>query len=306
MKIGVIGDSFRVPLFESIEQAARLGADGISFYAAAPEFAAVDPVELRRHCKDAGLEIASLIAEPGGHGWERPDENRWKIPRIRQIIDSAAELNIHIITGHIGVLPENPGHPRYAVMRAACVEIGNYAADRDVCFGIETGPEPVTRLRAFLDELDAPGIGVNLDPANLVMVVRDDPVQAVHTLAPYLISTHAKDGRNLQSCDPEEVYDAFADGGFEELIARTGTLFEELPLGKGDVPWDAWLAALRECGFNGWLTIEREAGDNRLADIAEAIYFLHRTAGVVDGKGRQYEFTCQAQADYGIGKKTDR
>jgi sugar phosphate isomerase/epimerase len=161
-------------------------------------------------------------------------------------------------------------------MQSACRQLGRFAHDHGISFGIETGPEPAVRLRAFLDDLNEPGIGVNLDPANLVMVVRDDPVQAVRTLAPYIVSTHAKDGRNLQPCDAEQVYDAFAEGGFDELVARTGQLFEEVPLGQGDVPWKKYLNALHECGFRDWLTIERETGANPSADIAGAIRFLRQ------------------------------
>jgi L-ribulose-5-phosphate 3-epimerase len=189
------------------------------------------------------------------------------------------------------VIPEDRSHPRHAILQTACRELGRFAHNHGIDFGIETGPEPAARLRRFLDELDTPGIGVNLDPANLVMVVRDDPVQAVHTLAPYIVSTHAKDGRNLRPCDPEEAYNAFAEGGFEELTARTGTLFEETPLGQGDVPWEEYLSALRSSGYEGWLTIERETGDHPAEDIREAmrcIRHLHRFPNT--GK-RSYIFT---------------
>jgi sugar phosphate isomerase/epimerase len=275
-KIGVISDSFRLPLREAVTQAAAIGADGISFYASAPEFLSANPSEITMRCVDSGLDIASLIGEFGGHGWQDENENRWKIPKLKEIVLLAARLGAPVITGHIGVVPEDVLHPRYAVMQSVCRELGQFAHDHGICFGIETGPEPAARLKAFLDGLDAPGIGVNLDPANLVMVVRDDPVQAVHTLAPYIISTHAKDGRNLQPCDAEQVYDAFAEGGFDTLVARTGILFEETPLGKGSVPWDAYLAALRECGFDGWLTIERETGSSPADDIYAAVRFLRR------------------------------
>jgi sugar phosphate isomerase/epimerase len=275
-RIGVIGDSFRLPLYEAIAQAGQLGADGISFYAATPEFLSAEPSEIKMRCADAGLEIASLIGELGGHGWQDQNENRAKIPKLKEMVLLASRLGTNVITGHIGVIPEDASHPRYAVMQSACRQLGRFAHDHGICFGIETGPDPATTLRSFLDDMNEPGIGVNLDPANLVMVVRDDPVQAVHTLAPYIVSTHAKDGRNLQPCDAEQVYDAFAEGGFDQLVARTGQLFEEVPLGQGDVPWDAYLAALSSNGYHGWLTIERETGDHPVEDIRDALRFLRR------------------------------
>lgn len=280
-KIGVIGDAFRVPLRQSVAMAKELGADGVSLYAVNQEFSpetmsAQARRDFKQYCSGIGVEIASLVGELGGHGWQHKDENLFKIPKLKNIAGLAADLGTGIITSHIGVIPADRNCKSYAVMVAACTELARFATANGVCFGIETGPEPATTLRTFLDDLNEPGIGVNLDPANLVMVVCDNPVQAVYTLAPYIVATHAKDGRNLQPCNPQTVYDAFAEGGFEQLVARTGQLFEELPLGQGDVPWSAYLNALTECGFNGYLTIERETGDTPTADIDAAVTFLRQ------------------------------
>jgi sugar phosphate isomerase/epimerase len=277
-RIGVIGDSLRLPPYESIATAAQLGADGISFYAASPAFLSAEPDAIRLRCADAGLEIPSLIGELGGHGWQNENENRVKIPRLKEMVLQASRLATKIITSHIGVIPESPACPRYAVMQAACRELGHFAADHGMCFGIETGPEPAERLLAFLAELDTPGIGVNLDPANLVMVLNADPTAAVRTLKGHIVHTHAKDGVHYRACNPERVYNAFAEGGFDQLVAETGQLFAETPLGQGQVDWDNYLQALRTIGFNGFLTIEREeVGTNPILDIANAIGFL-RTA----------------------------
>jgi L-ribulose-5-phosphate 3-epimerase len=124
------------------------------------------------------------------------------------------------------------------------------------------------------------GVGVNLDPANLVMVGGHDPVEAVRLLGPYIVHTHAKDGRRLKPCSAAEVYGAFADGTFKALVERLGgDPFIEVPLGEGEVDWDAYLAALRGVGFSGFLTIEREVGDDPAADIAKAVNFLRARIG---------------------------
>ena len=107
----------------------------------------------------------------------------------------------------------------------------------------------------------------------------DDPVQAVHTLKGHIVHTHAKDGVQLQPCDPLEVYTAFDTGGFAELEKRMGSLFEEVPLGKGSIDWDAYLAALDDTGFQGFLTVEREVGDDPATDIAAALAFLREKIG---------------------------
>jgi len=278
-KLGVIGDSFNVSLRRSVELAKELGVDGVSLYAVTRELSPEtmqkeERFEFKKYCSDMGLEIASLVGELGGHGLEIESENNVKIPRLKLIVDLAEDLGVSIITSHIGVIPADSSNQRYATMLSACSELGKYAADHGTCFGIETGPEPAKVLRRFLDDLNSPGIGINLDPANLVMVVRDDPVQAVYELAPYIVSTHAKDGRNLQACDAKAVYNAFAEGGFEKLVAQTGQLFEELPLGQGHVCWHEYLEALHSIKFEGYLTIEKETGSDPLGEISAAITFL--------------------------------
>ena len=80
------------------------------------------------------------------------------------------------MTTHIGVVPESPEHERYKIMQAACAELAEYADSVDAHFAIETGPETSATLKKFLDSLGSRGVGVNLDPANLVMVTGDDPV----------------------------------------------------------------------------------------------------------------------------------
>ncbi len=135
---------------------------------------------------------------------------------------------------------------------------------------METGPEPAPVLKAFLDSLHSKGVAVNLDPANLVMVVKDDPVAAVHTLKDYIVHTHAKDGVNLLDRDAELVYGIRKS----DEVKSWGKVFQEMPLGQGDVPFPAYLQALEEVGYRGFLTIEREVGENPTADIGLAVNFL--------------------------------
>ena len=276
-KIGVICDSFRLAPRDGIRKAKEVGADGIQVYAVQGE---VSPglmdratrKDFRRFCDDLGLEIAALCGDIGGHGFQRAGENPVRIEQSKQIADLAAHLGTHVVTTHIGVVPEDKQDPRYAVMRSACYELGHYAERIGVTYAIETGPEKASVLKAFLDDVGLKGIGVNLDPANLVMVAADDPVQAVRTLSEHIVHTHAKDGVQLQPCDPVQVYGAFAEVGVEAM--DFGKLFQELPLGQGAVNWDAYLQALNEIGYRGYLTIEREVGDNPEADIRAAVKFL--------------------------------
>ncbi len=274
--IGVILDSFRLPFPQALEMTRKLGADGIQVYATKGEMSPENLVGENRKgflkmVKDNGLVISALCGDLG-HGFGNPEMNPDLIERSKRILDMAMELETNIVTTHIGVVPADPKHPRYAIMQDACGELAAYADSLKAHFAIETGPEPAQVLRTFLDGLHSTGVAVNLDPANLVMVVGDDPVKAVHQLAPYIVHTHAKDGIRLRVEDSEAIYGI--SNHATQNQADLGPAFEEVPLGKGGVPFDAYLAALTEIGYHGFLTIEREVGDQPAVDIAAAVNFL--------------------------------
>ncbi len=278
MKIGIITDCLkRKTLDEALNDAAALGICGVQIYATtgsfSPEVLTEEQIaHYRTHLAELGLEVSALCGDMGGYGFEREVDNAERVEKTKRIIDLAVKFGTKAVTTHIGVIPADRSHPRYRVMRDALHAAGEYAKQRGVTLAIETGPERATTLKMFLEDVGE-GVGINLDPANFTMVTAQDPVEAVHLLRDHIVHTHAKDGRKLDSSlTPEEVYHAFAVGGVDALNACKG--FEELPIGKGDVDWDAYLGALREIGYDGYLTIEREAGPTPYEDIKGAVAFL--------------------------------
>jgi sugar phosphate isomerase/epimerase len=281
--IGVIVDSFRVGVSEGLRKAKEVGADGVQIYAVSGE---MDPAvitkarirELKDELDSQGLRISALVGDLGGHGFQDSRENPWKIEKSKRILDLAVELGTNIVTTHIGIVQEDPSSAVYAAMQSACEELSQYASSLNAYFAIETGPETAARLKSFLDTLSTKGVSVNYDPANLVMVTGDDPVQGVYTLRDYIVHTHAKDGIRLRETDPRNIYGAL---GFEpmdhEKLAKeveSGVFFREVPLGEGSVDWSAYLQALNDIGYGGYLTIEREVGTDPARDIAKAVQFL--------------------------------
>lgn len=277
MKIGIITDCFKKSHMEGIEIAASLGLDGVQIYATTGEFSPetlteADKQAYKKLLSEKGLVISALCGDMGGYGFEREEDNKERIEKTKRIIDLAEEFDTKVITTHIGVIPEDKSNPRYGVMLAALTECGLYAKEKGITLAIETGPEKAKTLLAFLKDTKG-GVGVNLDPANFTMVTGQDAVEAVHILKDYIVHTHAKDGVMLdKSQDPTEVYHAFATGGVDALNACNG--FKEKPLGEGDVDWKNYINALREIGFDGFLTIEREAGENPQKDMEMAAEFL--------------------------------
>lgn len=278
-KIGIISDSFRRELREGIQKAAECGAQGIQLYAVSGPMApdnldAYARKDLKDYIISQGLEVSAICGDLGGHGFTVEKENPYKIETSKKIMDLALDLGGSIVTTHIGVIPSEPDHPRYQILKKACEELGDYADSVGAYFAIETGPEKAETLKTFLESLHSKGVRVNYDPANLLMVTGDDPVKGIHILKDYIVHTHAKDGVMLKQTDPQLIYDFFAEGGIGDL--RLEDYFMEMPLGKGHVDFAAYFNALDEIGYDGYLTIEREVGENPEKDIREAVLYLQQ------------------------------
>ena len=269
--IGVLLESFRLDPIAALDKAKSLGCAGVQIRVTdgdlVPEKMTPEKRrELLAAVKDRGLTVSALCGDIGR--FDDPEKNPGMIERSKRILDLAKDLETDVVTTHIGVVPEDKAHPRYGVMQDACGQLARYADSMKAHFAIETGPETASTLKAFLDGLNSTGVAVNLDPANFVMVTGDDPVQAVYTLRDYIVHTHAKDGRRLRYVEPEIIY------GLKEEEMLGSSSFIELPLGQGDVDFPGWLKALEEVGYKGFLTIEREAGEDPGKDIGEAVKFL--------------------------------
>ncbi|KIL36079.1 xylose isomerase [Gordoniibacillus kamchatkensis] len=283
--IGIMVDSLRLGLRDGLKKAKEMGADGVQIYAVHGE---MDPAnmtpaarrELKQYIESLGLRISALCGDLGGHGFQDRLANPAKIEKSKRILDLAVELGTNVVTTHIGVVPDSESDPIYEEMQRACEELGVYAKQMNAYFAVETGPETAAHLKKFLDSLSTDGVSVNFDPANMVMVTGDDPVQGVYTLKDYIVHTHVKDGVRLREVDRREVYGSL---GYEPMSheriaeeAESGSSYRELPLGEGHVDFARYFAALQDIGYTGYLTIEREVGERPEADIAKAIDFIRR------------------------------
>lgn len=275
--IGVIIDGFKTDRNTAIEYASKMGVDGIQMFATKGESApenmdAGARNALKKRVSDAGLVFSALCGDMG-MGFGDKERNPVLIAKLKKILDLANDLGTDIVTTHIGVVPDDINHERYKIMQDALFELTEYAAKSNSYFAIETGPEKSSTLLKFIESLNSKGIGVNLDPANLRMVVDEDPVEAVNNLAKYIVHTHAKDGIMVKKGNPEFIYRVVHP--IPEEVKKM-KFFEEKPFGEGAVNFPTYLKALEENGYKGFLTVEREAGDNPYANIMQAVDFLKK------------------------------
>ena len=277
--IGIMLECFKKPFDESLRIAREIGADALQIGLFALDQPHAARMEALDRIKSNGLRVSAVCGDLGGHGFTRAEDNAAKIETSKRIMELALDFETNVVTTHIGVIPADRGGC-YGVLSEACAALGRFGEQCGARFAIETGPETPEVLNDFLNQLQTKGIGVNFDPANLVMVTGADPIQGVYTLKDKIVHTHAKDGIMLKQTDAAVIYGIFADGGIEDF--RMEEYFREVPLGQGNVNLPAWLAALSDIGYQGVVTVEREVGTDPVGDISMAVRYLKeqmQTAG---------------------------
>lgn len=168
--------------------------------------------------------------------------------------DFARMLGVSQMATHAGFLPECPSDPQYPGVLDSLRAIATRCRENGQYFLFETGQETPTTILRVIEDVGTGNLGVNLDPANLLMYGKANPVDALRIIGRYVRDVHAKDGE-YPTCGRE--------------------LGVEKPLGEGSVNFPALIKGLKECGYDGAITIEREiSGEKQLADIKRAIEIL--------------------------------
>lgn len=202
-----------------------------------------------------GRRVWDFVEGPATIGLVPPANRRVGVDALKRWSDFAAEVGgIPSITTHVGFLPVNPSDPDYLGTVAALQDVAAHCQQNGQQFWFETGQEtPITLLRT-IEDVGAENLGINLDPANLLMYGMANPVDALDVFGSYVRGLHAKDG---------------------EYPTNGRKLGSEKPLGEGRVGFPALLAKLRTLGFEGAVTIEREiSGPRQAEDIRRAIALL--------------------------------
>lgn len=175
--------------------------------------------------------------------WEENQKN------MRLAAKLAEQLGLKLVTFHAGFLPPDETGSEGNKMRRRLREVADIFGLHGAAIALETGQETADELASLLQQLDHAGIGVNFDPANMIMYDKGDPVAALRTLTPWIRQVHVKDARRTKV---------------------PGTWGTEEAVGTGEVDWPTFFAVLRAAGLNVDLAIERERGGSRLADIRSA------------------------------------
>ncbi|HOX55388.1 MAG TPA: sugar phosphate isomerase/epimerase family protein [Candidatus Paceibacterota bacterium] len=175
--------------------------------------------------------------------WEQNRAN------VRATVALARQMGLKLVTFHAGFLPHDEKDPGFVKMLGRLGETADVFQAANIILGLETGQETAPALVQLLQKLNRPNVGVNFDPANMILYDKGNPIEALRLLGPWIRQVHIKDARRTKV---------------------PGTWGEEVTVGTGEVDWKAFFGALREVKFGGDCVIEREAGSQRVADIRTA------------------------------------
>jgi len=195
----------------------------------------------------------SIIKQTGGYvpdtHWLERREHTEQGARL------AKQLGLTRLTTHMGFIPAS-SDPGYARMVERVNDVAKICADQGLQLLMETGQEGATELLQFLNDVPSRNVGINFDPANMILYGVGDPLEAIGILGRHIAHVHIKDARH--SANPGSDW---------------GT---EVPFGSGEVPPGEFVGALHEANYTGPLVIEREGGTDRIGDVRFAIETLRQ------------------------------
>jgi sugar phosphate isomerase/epimerase len=227
--------------------------------------------DMPRAARQSGLKMTgAMLGFPGEDyttpqtiqatgGFGDPTLRPERLDRLAWALERTVSLGLTDLMLHAGFLPE-PGSPDRRPFLDTLAKAGQMAADKGITLAFETGQETADLLRQTLDDLKAPNLKVNFDPANMLLYDMGDPIRAVEILGPDIRSVHVKDARRP---------------------TVKGAWGEEVPLGEGEVDIPRFVRALQAAGYTGPLVVEREVGDqpSRIRDIARGLELLRSLVG---------------------------
>lgn len=214
---------------------------------------------------ERGIEVVSGMVVTKGEDYSSleaikrtggvvPDEH-WE-ENLRTLSENAviaAGMGMKLVTFHAGFLPHEPSDPDFVKLQGRVRQLADIYGEAGLNLGFETGQETAETLVEFLEQLERPNVGVNFDPANMILYNKGNPIEALETLSKYVMQCHIKDAT---------------------YTSVEGEWGEEVASGTGQVDWPAFFQTIEKIGYEGDFFIEREAGDQRLVDIRSGRDFI--------------------------------
>jgi sugar phosphate isomerase/epimerase len=254
LRIALQTASLRQPLKKALHTAARLGAGAIEIDArneVSPEaLSGTGLRELRHLLAELELKVAA-VAFPTRRGYDVPDELERRIEATKGALRFAYSLGSPLVINRVGRVPAESNGPQWNLLVQSLTDLSNYGQHVGAVVTAQTGSESGADLARLLAALPEGGIGVDLDPAGLI-VGGFSPSETIAALGKRILHVHARDAAR-------------------DFSRGRGV---EVPLGRGSSDFPSLLAALSEYDFSGYVTIAREHCDDPQYELGEAVKYL--------------------------------
>jgi sugar phosphate isomerase/epimerase len=258
LRIGIVVESTGLSLRDAIARAAKMGSQGIQVDVGGdlpPDtIGETGRREFRNLLRSFNQELAALNV-PLRRGLDAPEHLQQRLDHVRKAMQLAFDLGSRRVVVPCPRIPDDAS-PRAQTLRESLSALATHGDRIGTVLALEIGFDPAEKVKTYLSGFDTGSLKVTYDPANM-LVNGHDPVANLAPLKDWVAHVHARDARSAG-------------------ISRG---LQEVPVGAGDVDWMALTATLQVIEFDGFLTVDREQGENKLKDVADGVIFLRRFAG---------------------------
>lgn len=224
-------------------------------------------------CRDAGITVTCVFGGFDGESYADiettaktvglvPEATRAaRVKEMKEISDFTKVLGCNTVGMHIGFVPTDRSSANYKELLEVTRDLLDHVAKNGQNLHLETGQETAEHLLEFIADVNRPNLYINFDPANMILYGNGNPIEALKKVGKYVRSVHCKDAKWA------------AEG------VRGQEWGSEVALGEGDVGMENYLKTLKELGYQGPLTIEREIAHDRerqRKDIGTAVALLQK------------------------------
>jgi sugar phosphate isomerase/epimerase len=255
-----------------LDVAAELGVPTIQIHA--PHAGTRNPAAAAAFldkCRSAGITITAVFGGFEGESYADiatcartvglvPQSTRAaRIREMKEISDFTKLLGCNTVALHIGFVPQDSASADYKQLIGETQDLLDHVARNGQNLHLETGQETADHLLHFLHDVNRSNLFINFDPANMILYGTGEPIAALKKVGRYVRSIHCKDAK------------------WAAPDVRGTAWGQEVPLGDGDVGMENYLRTLKDLGYTGPLTIEREIPqdrDRQKADIGQAVRLL--------------------------------
>jgi sugar phosphate isomerase/epimerase len=223
-----------------IRETRRIGFDAIDVFVDPLDAPAAEIDRIKTACRDAGLPIMSVPCVAVGLIDFNPAVARFHVDRCKMYLDLVKDFgadNLLLVLGeYIWEKQVIPPAEQWRTGVANVRKLGDYAAELGVRIALELEPFKLSLLNTvgemvrFLDDVNHPAVMANADISHLHLA--GTPFEEVARLKGRIAHVH------LSDCD--------------------GKVHGDLPPGRGVAPVKEYLAAVRDTGFDGVVSIELE------------------------------------------------